>query len=151
MRLNEGCGALKELVVLTLLAFMGTACARMPLPSRAEPALAPIGHIVVIYLENRSFDNLYGEFAGADGLASARARSIKQVDGAGRPYAVLPQSDTTFPPDLPNAPFDITRFVPADRPTRDLVHRFYQEQAQIDGGRLDRFAFVSDAKGLVMG
>src|SRR6266576_1700744 len=31
-------------------------------------------HLVVIYLENRSFDNLYGEFAGADGLSNAAPR-----------------------------------------------------------------------------
>jgi phospholipase C len=26
------------------------------------------GHILVIYLENRSFDNLFGEFPGVDGI-----------------------------------------------------------------------------------
>jgi phospholipase C len=31
------------------------------------------------------------------------------------------------------------------------VHRFYQEQTQIDGGRMDRFVTVSDAQGLTMG
>jgi phospholipase C len=31
------------------------------------------------------------------------------------------------------------------------VHRFYQEQEQIDGGKMDKFATVSDAGGLVMG
>jgi phospholipase C len=31
------------------------------------------------------------------------------------------------------------------------VHRYYQEQQQIDGGKMDKFAAVSDAKGLVMG
>ena len=30
-----------------------------------------IDHIVVIYLENRSFDNLFGLFPGADGIAQA--------------------------------------------------------------------------------
>lgn len=33
--------------------------------------LGRLKHIVVIYLENRSFDNLYGEFRGANGLANA--------------------------------------------------------------------------------
>jgi len=31
------------------------------------PGLDRLQHIVVIYLENHSFDNLYGEFPGADG------------------------------------------------------------------------------------
>jgi phospholipase C len=52
---------------------------------------------------------------------------------------------------LPNQPFDITKYKPADQNTRDLVHRYYQEQVQIDGGKMDKFAAVSDAAGLVMG
>ncbi|MCI4066935.1 acid phosphatase [Micromonospora sp. R77] len=35
--------------------------------------------------------------------------------------------------------------------TEDLVHRFYQEQYQIHGGRQDRYVTGSDALGLVMG
>ncbi len=35
--------------------------------------------------------------------------------------------------------------------TRDLVHRFYNEQYQIDGGRQDRYVAGSDAVGLTMG
>jgi phospholipase C len=137
--------------ILTYLIVTLAACGR-PHASTSPPAgLANIGHIVVIYLENRSFDNLYGQFPGANGLAQAGG-AAPQVDLSGTPYPTLPQADDTpFPRDLPNAPFDITRFVPADRPTRDLVHRYYQERAQINGGRMDRFAVVSDAEGLVMG
>jgi phospholipase C len=116
-----------------------------------SPVLARINHVVVIYLENRSFDNLYGDFAGADGLSNARGAS-PQIDEHGTPYRVLPQAaDTPFPADLPNAPFDIGKYLPPSSPTRDLVHRFYQEQAQVDGGRMDRFVNVSDALGLTMG
>ncbi len=35
--------------------------------------------------------------------------------------------------------------------TRDIVHRFYQEQYQIDGGKQDRYVTGSDAVGLTMG
>jgi acid phosphatase len=35
--------------------------------------------------------------------------------------------------------------------TRDLVHRFYQEQYQLDDGRQDRYVTGSDAVGLTMG
>ena len=41
-----------------------------------------------------------------------------------------------------------------DRPggcTRDLVHRFYHEQYQLDGGEQDRYVTGSDAMGLSMG
>ncbi len=112
---------------------------------------ARLQHLVVIYLENRSFDNLYGEFAGADGLSNAAATST-QVDATGTAFATLPQvSGSPFPATLPNAPFPIEDYVAANLRIRDLVHRFYQEQQQIDGGRMDKFADVSDAKGEVMG
>src|SRR3954464_13519030 len=35
--------------------------------------------------------------------------------------------------------------------TRDLVHRFYNEQYQLDGGRQDRYTTGSDAAGLTQG
>ena len=35
--------------------------------------------------------------------------------------------------------------------TRDLVHRFYQEQYQLNGGRQNRYVTGSDAVGLTMG
>src|SRR6266550_4805914 len=116
-----------------------------------ETTLSRVNHVVVIYLENRSFDNLYGEFAGADGLSNAAATST-QVDATGTAFATLPQvSGSPFPATLPNAPFPIEDYVAANLRIRDLVHRFYQEQQQIDGGRMDKFADVSDAKGEVMG
>src|SRR5450432_2525570 len=110
-----------------------------------------VNHVVVIYLENRGFDNTYGEFAGATGLADA-ASALPQLDSAGNAYDSLPQvAGQPYPTNLPNAPFDIALYVPPTVATRDLVHRFYQEQVQIDGGKMDKFVNVSDAKGLSMG
>jgi phospholipase C len=123
--------------------------------------LDKIRHIVVIYLENHSFDNLYGLFPGADGIANTPPETARQVDLQDRPYEKLPPvldtrkkppaRDERFPADLPNQPFEIGRYVPADRKVGDLTHRFYQHQMQINGGRMDRFAAVSDAGGLAMG
>lgn len=131
--------------------------------------LGRVEHLIVIFQENRSFDNLYGTFRGANGLDRASNEAKTQVDLSGDPYKCLEQVDPqlTSPPlpadvcsrsqgDLvdshfPNRPFNIDDYVPADQRTRDLVHRFYQEQVQIDGGRMDRFVAVSDAKGLPMG
>src|SRR6266487_3117411 len=124
----------------------------------STPALAqspnPINHIVVIYLENHSFDNLYGMFPGANGIANAGATAT-QVDKNGAVYATLPQPinsnlkppapDSRFPANLPNKPFNIDQYVPLSQKTGDLVHRFYQEQYQIDGGKMDKFAAISDA------
>jgi phospholipase C len=115
------------------------------------PGIGKLKHIVVIYLENHSFDNLYGEFPNANGLSNA-GNHATQVDRSGAPYTTLPQPPgKAFPRNLRNAPFNIEQYVPIRANTPDLVHRFYQEQEQIDGGRMDRFAVISDAKGLVMG
>jgi len=116
-----------------------------------NPHMPDLQHIVVVYLENHSFDNLYGQFPGANGLANP-AGHVTQVDASGSPFATLPTPPGgSFPANLPNAPFSIEQFVAVDKPIPDLVHRYYQEQMQIDGGKMDRFALVSDAKGLVMG
>jgi phospholipase C len=132
------------------------AARQVPVPP-AHPTT--IDHVIVIYLENHSFDNLFGTFPGAEGLAQAGATAT-QIDGNGKPYLNLPAimnaglklalPDARFPT-LPNTPFDIDKFVPITQKTRDLVHAFYQEQMQINGGKMDRFAEVSDAAGLVMG
>ena len=126
----------------------------------AQRGLDRIEHILVVYLENRGFDHLYGTFPGANGLAQAAAAPV-QVDLTGKPYDVLPPVintsvnpktlDRRFPLDLANKPFDIDKYVPFVEKTGDLVHRFYQNQLQINGGRNDRFAAVSDAGALAMG
>src|SRR5437763_13210680 len=85
--------------------------------------LTKIGHFVVIYLENHSFDNLYGEFAQADGLGGldASAPNVAQVDEAGTPYTTLPNV-APFPTTLPNAPFPIESYLASDAATADLHH-----------------------------
>jgi phospholipase C len=123
----------------------------------AYAATNPINHVIVIYQENWSFDGLYGSFPGANGLANA-GKAAQQVDKGGTPYTTLPQPvdsgkkapDARFPADLPNGPFDATKYVSADQKTGDLVHRYYQEQYQIDSGRMDKFVAYSDASGLAM-
>jgi len=124
--------------------------------TKAAPrGIKKIGHIIVFYMENHSFDNLYGEFPGADGLSEATKAKYTQIDIAnGKPYATLPWNDTEHfhpAPVLPNKYFDIDQYVPPTSVTLDLVHRYYQEIDQIDGGRMDKFAAISSAKGLSMG
>jgi phospholipase C len=118
-----------------------------------------IEHVIVIYQENWSFDGLFGKFPGANGLANA-GDAVRQVDKAGKPLDKLPRPldtskkpavpDTRFPAELPVAPYDLTRFVAPGEKTGDMVHRFYQNQYQIDGGKNDRFVAWSDNGGLVM-
>ena len=127
--------------------------------------LASINHFVIIYMENHSFDNLYGEFPGADGIASldAGATNVQQLNGPdGGPYATLPPpllssaADAAVEPgfqdaSLANGPFAIEDYVPADAATRDLHHIFFTEQNQINAGAMNLFVYWSDARGLSMG
>jgi len=127
-----------------------------------------IQNIVVIYAENRSFDVLYGSFPGAHGLNQNSSTQFPQLDRNGQPFAELPpiwQGLTgagVTPPvteaqtaHLPNQPFAIDDpngfHQPMTVVTRDLWHRFYQNQMQIDGGKNDKFAAWADSGALVMG
>jgi len=56
--------------------------------SNEQKGLSAINHIVVIYEENHSFDNLYGGWEGVNGLAAADAAHTTQVI----------QSNTSPPP-----------------------------------------------------
>jgi hypothetical protein len=62
--------------------------------------LSRIHHIVVIYQENHSFDNLYGMWEGVNGLRNAPRARTTQVNQAGTPYDCLLQNDVnlTSPP-----------------------------------------------------
>jgi phospholipase C len=127
--------------------------------SALSGAKAPFDHVIVIFLENRAFDHLWGRFPGANGLERPEARVV-QTDRAGRPYPTLPRvllgwdkdgPDSRFPPDLPNAPFLLDPFVPPGAKTPDPVHRYYQHILQINGGKMDRYVAWSDTGGLTMG
>ncbi len=177
------------LMLVTVLALGGSLAA--PAGSAPPPKGRQIDHIVVIYEENHSFDNVFGGWERVNGLDDAIAQP--QVAPSGTVLPCLPQNDVnlTSPP-LPvtcsgtlggvtvssrfaNAPFRIDDYIqPADTTcpipgapflpngvpkgaglpggcTRDLVHRFYNEQYQIHGGLQDRYAAGSDAIGLTMG
>lgn len=129
----------------------------LPSPGRTEPkGLENLEHIVVIYLENRSFDSLFGLFPKANGLANAK-NSFPQVDQYGHPYKTLPtimngkNADSRFPGELANKPFDIALYVKPGEQHPDLTHRFFIHQMQINAGRNDRFAQLSSAGGLTLG
>ena len=122
-----------------------------------QAGLERVGHIIVIFLENRSFDHLYGLFPGADGLAEA-GLATAQVTPEGERFSVLPAVlnnyapswiDTRFASGLPNEPFREDHFIDLRDRTGDPVHRFYQEQQQINGGKMNRFVAFSEVGGLL--
>jgi acid phosphatase len=169
----------RRLTAVTSAAVLGCATvvsiASTPAGARvADHGLRAINHIVVIYDENHSFDNLYGGWEGVNGLSRAKAANVVQVGQNGAALAVLPQNDVNLPRTTPNAPFKIDKYIPASattcptplqfiptgipdgqgRPggcTRDIVHRYYQEQYQLNGGKQNRYTAGSDAVGLTQG
>ena len=150
--------------------------------SNPQQGLDGINHIVVIYEENHSFDNLYGGWEGVNGLANADRAHTTQLAQDGSTYTCLLQNDVSLlSPPLPagcnfaNQPFNIAAYIPAGARTcpqpgvfapngltpspsnlpggctRDIVHRFYQEQYQLNNGHQNLYVTGSDAVGLAMG
>lgn len=127
--------------------------------------------IVVIYAENRSFHNLFANFPGLAPLPADAG--LPQRDRDGSVLATLPPIWGGLVPtaqhingkrylitqdkfaSLPNRPFPLSdsdsQPLPLDVITRDLSHRFYQNQMQINGGRCDQFVAWGDGGALVMG
>ena len=123
-------------------------------PPVTQADIDKIKHVVVIYLENHSFDNLYGSFPGANGLDNASKKEIIQLDSNNKPYTFLPAitQSSLFPTNLPNNIFDIDQYIANDMITPDVLHRYYQEQLQIDGGKMDKYAlYNSNSEGLSQG
>jgi acid phosphatase len=144
--------------------------------AQTTPALTNLqkfNHIVVIYEENHSFDNLYGTWGavGSDsvlGLPYATPLRYTQARINSTPYNCLLQNDPHFTSPTPlnttciestpygyshftNAPFNIDSYIPNTTNTNDLVHRYYNEQFQIHKGWMDRYTLGSDSAGLTQG
>jgi acid phosphatase len=131
--------------------------------------------IVFIYAENRSFDNLFGAFPNANGIPVSASGYAAQSDrdAAGTVLTSLPQTwggvtangqaatvTQAQSAGLANGPFRIETAFQAQAGgatlttgtvTRDLYHRFFEHQMQINGGKNDKFVAWGDSGGLVMG
>src|SRR5207245_1300598 len=102
---GRGGGMLRRLTALTILALGLAAVAAVAATGGSgngggNDRLSRINHIVVIYEENHSFDNLYGGWEGVNGLANADAAHTTQLGQAGAQYTCLLQDDVnlTSPP-----------------------------------------------------
>jgi phospholipase C len=81
--------------------------------------LSPITHLIVVVMQNNSFDHLFGTFPNSAGLVPSSA-SYVQVDSAGA--KVHPVLLNNLDP-------------------RDLNHTQASYDAAYDGGKMDRYAF----------
>jgi len=145
---------LASLAVVIAAAYLGAAELAATGAQNQSGGIDKINHVIIIYQENWSYDSLYGTLAGTNNLASAG--SIVQLDKNGAPLTSAPQPlvggspDPRFPASMPVAAYDLAQYVKSDQTTGDLVHRFYHEQLQIDGGKMDKFITWSDNGGLVL-
>ena len=120
-----------RVMAITLLLLAGTATRKpdnglsasqdthvVPAPSPTISQLAglrsKIEHIVFIVKENRSFDNYFGTFPGADGATTAIISSGEEID-------------------LGHTP---------DRLPRDLGHEWEDTHLSMDAGKMDRFDLI---------
>jgi hypothetical protein len=113
-----------RLAIVTLLVLMlAWGCAGRDVA--APKGIAQVQHVIVIDMENWSFNGPFGLFPGANGIAHA-GDTIRQVRQDDSPYTTLPQPlfngqpDPRIPSDLPVQPFDLARDIPPDQLTSPL-------------------------------
>src|SRR5271168_595812 len=84
--------------------------------AKVPPGMGKINHIVFLIKENRSFDNYFGTFPGANGATTGKI-STGQV-------------------------FPLART--ADRTAHDLGHSWDASLTAVDGGKMDQFDLIKD-------
>ena len=85
---------------------------------------SPITHLIVLILQNHSFDNLFGTFPGADGL-NPSLPSYTQTDAAG---------NTVTPTLIPSV---------SAQDTQQINHNIATYTAAYDNGKMDKYAFTN--------
>ena len=149
---------MRKLLPLLALALLA-GCATQPAPGDFAARTAKVKHLVVIYAENHSFDNMYGLFPGANGVSNATTAQYTQLDHDGTPLPELivfgadGKPNPAFPR-MPNKPFRIDA-PPVNRAPTQIVpspiHVFWHNIEQINGGANNMFAAMSTVGGWTMG
>lgn len=108
--------ALALIALLSLVSGLGAGGAARALPA-PQPYRYPIRHVVIIIKENRSFDNLFGQFPGAMGATTGLLSTGKRV-----PLGHMP-----------------------DHFLFDLGHDADAARLAVDRGKMDRFDLLTGA------
>ena len=118
---------MRRILVFAAIALTLGACQTAPsdrtaaVPHAAAASVDAIKTIVVIYAENRAFDNLYGNFPGANGLQQVTPEQALQRDRDGKPLPTLPPVPGKGLTD-PSDPVEITSEMTA-RLSRSTIRR----------------------------
>ena len=121
--------ALGVIVSLFLLSVLVSTSMILPLAyaqqvSSANPVTSPIKHIVVIMQENRSFDNYFGTYPGANGI----------------PKNICMPLD----PDHPNNGRCVKAFLSTNPISEDMPHGYQPSTIAYDNGKMDRFMLAEN-------
>ncbi|MEC3981948.1 phospholipase C [Amycolatopsis sp. H20-H5] len=134
-RRTLGAGALATAALLAVVtgSAAGSAAAQPLHLQRADwlPTATPIKHVVVIFGENISFDHYFGTYpkaANTDGTPFQAARHTPEVNGLKGKLLT----------DNPNA-YDPKRLTHEQALTCDQNHNYKNEQAAVNGGKMDKF------------
>ncbi|MGB8150531.1 MAG: alkaline phosphatase family protein [Candidatus Cybelea sp.] len=129
------------LALSALLGCGGDARGTMPvLPSEGPAASAPstkIKHVIVVIQENRSFDNFFATFPGADGTTTGKAAAMPGPIANSCPVPI--RKPTTIPlteVDLLGKGFPPSYGYPTNQ---DLNHIYSGFQVDRDNGKMDGF------------
>ena len=102
------------MVAGSLSLFTGTArTSRTPRPHRSRPSV-PIKRVVIIVKENRTFDNVFGRFPGADGTTHGKLSTGKRI--------ALGRAPDVF--------------------THDIAHNFFRGLVAMNGGKMNGFDLI---------
>jgi phospholipase C len=96
----------------------GSAPGSPPASASAAPGENPIKHVVFLVKENRSFDNFFGRYPGAEGATSGKTLEGKTI------------------------PLKVAKDVQA----RDLNHSFQAGLISIDGGKMDGYNHIGNGQ-----
>jgi len=134
----------RAFLVLLLLGGAAAACAGdgsssstqtfLPIERRVErraSGSSPIAHVIIVVQENRSFDNLFATFPGADGTATGKVAAVPGSQQSQCPY---PQATT-----VPLAEHSLIEGY-------DLGHNYGDFLIAYDKGNMDGFNLVAIPK-----
>lgn len=105
---------------LTATGASGTATASTTVTVNGIGVNSPIQHLIILMMQNHSFDNLFGNYPGANGL-DASLPSYHQVDAQGNTISPTPITSLT---------------------TADLTHDEPHYSKSWDNGKMDKFAYT---------
>lgn len=125
----------------------------LPSALRAAPGANPIKHVVIVIQENRSFDNIFATFPGADGTKTGKAAAMSSDEqhyckGVGMPVVAKPTSVPLRKTNLFGAGFGSSGHFD-ENTDLDHIHSGYEmdrDQDTMDG--FDRTQTGADGSGL---